>query len=155
MSGKPKDEHVSNWDGDTFENSTSQATIKVKQPDRSNIDQTQLNFSRKPLHIRMKEYCEAINFFLAPNLKLPLYLGLDFIRSFNLIRFDIDSMTSHSDNSVDNSFPRMHELNVAQQKSLDSVINLFPCFTKRGLGKTSLEIHQIDTGDAVPIKYHT
>lgn len=35
---------------------------------------------------------------------------------------------------------------------LDQIITEFPSFVSKELGETSLETHNIDTGDAVPVK---
>lgn len=98
---------------------------------------------------------KPVDFYLVPSLKLELFLGIDFMTSFNLIRLDVHGLSHHetlAEDEAETSYPRMHTLDQHQRQILDDTIAIFPCFTRKGLGKTHLEIHHIDTGSAVPIK---
>lgn len=46
----------------------------------------------------------------------------------------------------------MHHLSDPQRQRLEMIIEKFPSFTEKGLGRTKSEIHMIDTRDAVPVK---
>lgn len=48
--------------------------------------------------------------------------------------------------------PKIHDLSEQQKHILEHVKSYFKCYTKYGLGKTNLETHIIDTGDATPKK---
>lgn len=47
---------------------------------------------------------------------------------------------------------KVHKLSSLEQHTLDQVKTRFRCYTKYGLGKTTLETHVIDTGYATPKK---
>lgn len=99
-----------------------------------------------------------VDFYLVPDLRDSLHLGVKFMKDFNLLRLENCCLTTNNvtldetDSLVVNEYPRTHKLNDSQQLELNRVISKFPCFTERGLGKTCLEIHTIDTGNAVPFK---
>lgn len=90
-----------------------------------------------------------IDFYLVPSLSQELYLGIDFWQLFQVAPHLVSEL------SVIKSTPHarpQHDLNKKHQSSLNSVISKFPSFSESGLGKTSVETHVIDTGDAEPVK---
>lgn len=96
-----------------------------------------------------------IQFLIIPNLTQNLYLGVDFVRAFNLAK---DLFSDRSLSLGNESFNEMdcddnvHKLNFTEQRKLDEAINSFPSYSKSGLGRTSLVTHVIDTGENKPIK---
>lgn len=50
--------------------------------------------------------------------------------------------------AIDIDTPKMHVLTKEQQQQLELAKREFKCYTKYGLGKTNIEEHNIDTGDA-------
>lgn len=102
-----------------------------------------------------------ISFFVCKDINMPIILGSDFLRSFDLCR-DIfstaqvgtkaDNLNLLSDNSV-----HLHELGdlTNQQKQIiQDIASQFQTIAATGdrLGFTTLEEHTIDTGDHPPIK---
>lgn len=47
---------------------------------------------------------------------------------------------------------KAHDLTPLQNQKLQEIRAQFPSFLDRGLGKTHLQTHTIDTGDALPVK---
>ncbi|XP_059221494.1 uncharacterized protein LOC131996064 [Stomoxys calcitrans] len=99
----------------------------------------------------------AVTFYLVPSLRRELFLGVDFMRSFNLFA-GVDSLSTNdiglcgdADDRTDDEI-KLHSLTDQQRKRLNVVMEMFPCYTKKGLGKTSIEVHTIDTRDACPVK---
>lgn len=96
---------------------------------------------------------KRLDFYVIPSINKRVILGIDFWRIFQLapgIISSIDTSKAMVDGTDTNlkKFP----LSSSQEKRLDSVINLFPNYKEQGLGKTSLLSHDIDVGDAKPIK---
>lgn len=87
--------------------------------------------------------------FIAPELHQELYLGTNFIRSFKLAP-NLFPPASISEISVEH--PNRHTLSDHEKVLLAQVVAQFPCSETLGLGKTNLEIHDIDTGNNPPIK---
>ena len=88
-----------------------------------------------------------IDLFIVPSLQQKLYLGVDFWRSFQLapnLISEISLVPELDANKCD--------LTAQETSALLETIKLFPSFSTKGLGKTSLMEHSIDTGDATPIK---
>lgn len=87
--------------------------------------------------VTFKNVTRNILFYLSPTLQQPVYLGINFWKLFDIY------MTS-SEN--------MHCLTDFQLYDLKRVVDQFPSFKKLGLGRTSLEVHSINTGDSEPFK---
>lgn len=88
---------------------------------------------------------EELDIYIVPTFKQNLYLGIDFWRKFNPL--PILACVSELDlKSVE------HDLSSVQKTQLASIVNLFPSFTKEGLGKTGLITHVIDVGMAKIVK---
>ena len=106
------------------------------------------------LNVEYKDFSKLHKFFLIPSLSKPLYLGIDFWRSFQIapelhqnseicdITLDIDS-----ESPVDHA----HNLSKSESEELQRVVSKFPCSTINGLGHTSYIQHRIDTDSAEPI----
>ena len=84
---------------------------------------------------------------LMPSLSQSLYLGIDFWSKFNIVPHLVNEINLSSD-----QINKPVNLSENQMLRLQAVKDKFPSFAKMGLGKTDLEEHVIDTGDAVPIK---
>lgn len=131
------------------------------------------------VEVSFKGQLQKIKFLLVPSISQRVILGLDFWRVFNLASDIFESaiivnpsanesikqnlsdcfgiqrpLKDLSDSSGDEPYflENKYPLSSAQQQQLNSVINLFPSFEKRGLGKTTLIEHDIDVGEAKPIK---
>lgn len=90
-----------------------------------------------------------IRIYIIPELKNDLYLGIDFVRKFNLINSNILEINSFSPTVSNNC----HELTTSMREELENVIKLFPSFERDGLGRTSLIEHSIEiVKEAKPIK---
>lgn len=100
---------------------------------------------RVKCNICFKGVVRQVLLFVAPKLKQSLYLGSDFFDLFDLWHPSVAEIASITD---DNS----HPLTPEEELTLNSVIHSFPSFEIRGLGKTSLVQHRIDTGDSEPVK---
>ena len=113
--------------------------------------------------------------YLLPSLSQNLYLGIDFWNLFNLklcfvpkslevnelnfnssisgvepikiTRTDFESEDKQTKPSYD-----MHILSDVEKIKLENAKSYFKCYSKHGLGKTKLEEHVIDTGNAPPKK---
>lgn len=97
--------------------------------------------------IRYKGIDKEIDLFIVPSLTQQIYLGVDFWRIFQLAPNLISEIVVHSE-----SDSNVCNLNSKEQRALQDTIKMFPSFTEKGLGRTNLMEHVIDTGDAVPIK---
>ena len=84
-----------------------------------------------------------------------MYLGIDFVRAFNLGNdlFSDRSLSIRKEslNEMDCD-DNTHQINLNEQKKLDEAINSFLSYSKSGLGRTSLVTHVIDTGEHKPIR---
>lgn len=128
--------------------------------------------------ITFKDIIRNLNLFIIPSLSQRLILGIDFWKNFNLMPNVIESVDivhksilsiSHSKSciptdeapcSIENdkiynsndSEEHPYSLTSSQRLQLNTIISLFPDFQKEGLGRTSLIQHEIDVGEAKPIK---
>lgn len=94
---------------------------------------------------------EILKIYIIPDLKNELYLGIDFVRKFNILNIDtslgqiIEINMSEEENC--------HSLTPAMRRQLDNTVRLFPSFENEGLGKTLLLEHNIELLlDAKPVK---
>lgn len=101
---------------------------------------------------------ENILFYICPNLQQEAYLGVNFWKSFELAPeiFGVDEL--NTENLADN-FPldleqvESHNLSPEEEEQLEAIKSRFKTFEKNGLGKTNLELHQIQLIEgAEPIK---
>lgn len=106
--------------------------------------------------VKFKSKVKNIDFYVTPSLSQPIYLGVNFFKAFEIAQdiFNCVNELSTFDPTLpsDNNTPEMHTLTEDQKQKLSDVVQTFPCFSKRGLGKTHLVEHHIDTGDAMPVK---
>lgn len=107
---------------------------------------------RIKIKVKFQNKCKEIDFFVCPSLSQPIYLGIDFFSAFEIGKdlFNLEEVSLLK--SQDTEDPERHTLTEEQQLILDKVVIQFPCFTKQGLGKTHLVEHNIDTGNAEPVK---
>lgn len=103
---------------------------------------------RTQTKITYKGETKDITIYIAPGLTQSLYLGYDFFELFGLDKFLVSEISTPNLNADTNA----HELNTKQLRMVENVKQLFPSFSKLGLGKTHLIEHHIDTGNATPIK---
>lgn len=94
---------------------------------------------------------KSIRLYIVPGLTQRLYLGIDFWRSFGIVPMSVDGLSGDLV-EIDDDVSVTHCLTSEQQRSIDLVKQLFPNFAVEGLGRTNLIKHQIDVGDAKPIK---
>lgn len=121
--------------------------------------------------LNFKGQTHKMKFFIIPSITQRMILGVDFCKTFkifadifgsvDMISLDKpssylsdlpvkpDVCLSEKNTSAEESY---YPLSATQQTQLDTVISLFPNFEKQGLGRTSLITHNIDVGDASPIK---
>ena len=127
------------------------------------------------VEIKCNDISKSIILYLVPTLSQNLYLGIDFWNLFdlkpcfvnkslkleeislsnsdsNFEKFRIESNNPDTFDEKEKIIYPMHELSQEQQVALEKAKSNFRCYTKFGLGKTTLEEHQIDTGDAPPKK---
>lgn len=98
-----------------------------------------------------------VEFFIIPDLKQDIYLGIGFWKDFGLLDkiTDITQTISELDVGREDDLPdtsKRHKLSISQQNKLNVVIRKLPSYEKEGLGRTHLIEHSIDIGDAKPIK---
>ena len=112
--------------------------------------------------VRYSNKVQTIKFFVQPEIKLPIHFGINFWKAFNLAP-DIlacipRSNTTDNKLSVDNisedGLRDLESLTVDQKQELEKVKHLFDGINtdKVGLGRTHLIQHEINTGNAKPIK---
>lgn len=101
---------------------------------------------REKATISFNKISSEVIFFLVPT------LGVDFMRQFGLFA-TVCSITTNGvslgpESEESEGKEETHILEPLQQARLHRVISGFPCFSKRSLGRTHLEVHIIDTRDA-------
>ena len=97
--------------------------------------------------ITYKNETKKIEMYVVPSLQQKLYLGINFWKSFGIAPQIISEISQPINVSSE-----MRELSGEEFSKLQTTISMFPSFATLGLGKTMLEEHEIDTGDAEPIK---
>ena len=104
------------------------------------------------MQIYYKGKANDIDLFVVPSLTQQLYLGVDFWRIFQIAPHIISEISPPRVivNKLDSAIEC--DLNDQQRQKLREIIAKFPSFTTKGLGKTKLLEHFIDTGNATPIK---
>lgn len=151
--------------------------ISFKSYVRTADDKFQKATGLLEVEVSFKEQTHKLKFFIVPSIAQRLILGLDFWESFGLaaglfesaivlypsicstVSQDLSELSAVGkksevlpDNIVTSSEPNKYPLTKNQLQQLNAIINLFPSFERQGLGRTSLIEHDIDVGDAKPIK---
>lgn len=105
-----------------------------------------------------------IKAYVVPSVQNPLILGIDFWRIFGLfpkhldaVMFLKDTVKSNTLNTSTVDKPAIlsyNNLSASEKCTADTLITKFSeiSYEKKGLGRTSLITHPIDTGDAAPIR---
>lgn len=97
---------------------------------------------------------KTLSVLVVPSLRHPLVLGVDFCRAFGLqLDFRTESWQSTPVNlAAINAIHRLDTLSPSQRNQLIPIIEQYVRLSSRGLGRTHLVTHVIDTGTAPPIK---
>lgn len=97
---------------------------------------------------------KVVTFYLVPTVNRSLSLVV-FLIAFGCFA-ETDCLSTNGISLFDEGEAeedrQMHQLSPERLFRLEEVIKQFPCFTTRGLGKTTLEVHTIDTVRARPVK---
>lgn len=117
-----------------------------------------------PLPIVFNDTCKVIKFHVIPEIEYYMLLGMDFWNEFEILpdNFLQASYISSSDpclaevtlNSTDIFIHSYENLDLSQKAVADEVVLKFKqiSYEHKGLGRTHLIKHHIDTGDADPIR---
>lgn len=90
---------------------------------------------------------------LVPSVRHTLILGVDFCRAFGIsINFKTGSFSTRGDICTLNGLSGSDQLTQSQRQALNNVIQKYQELGSKGLGRTPLVEHVIDTGDAAPTK---
>lgn len=113
------------------------------------------------LPVTFEGQLHVIKAYVVPEVETPIILGIDFWRIFQICPKYLGSITvsknSLAEVKLNNSqtFINSYDQLVASQKSIaDNIIAQFKSISieEKGLGRTNLITHRIDTGDAQPIR---
>lgn len=106
------------------------------------------------LSIGLNGVSKEMSVLVVPSLRHPLVLGVDFCRHFGIhIDFSLDHWTSNPvETATVNAINGLESLPPSQATLLKPIIQAYESLGSRGLGRTDLVTHIIDTGDALPIK---
>lgn len=111
------------------------------------------------LPVTFNNQLHIIKAYVVPNIQPPLILGIDFWRQFRLCPKYLGSvqMTTyqHEKNELNaNKIQSYQCLNESQKHKVDQLMEQYKniSFERKGLGRTHLIEHRIDTGDAPPIR---
>lgn len=111
--------------------------------------------------IQYKGIVKVIRFYIQPQITLPIHFGINFWKAFDLapeVLACIPSVNCDNISTLDqvseDGLRNFDNLSPQQKHELENVISLFSDIDteKVGLGRTHLAEHNIDTGDAKPIK---
>lgn len=118
------------------------------------------------LPIQFQNQKHTLNVYVVPNVKHSLILGMDFWRIFGLFPKYLDRIAYYrdSDEIFTTDFQKLQpqsqnlcsydHLTSGEKTKADQIITQFHSisYEERGLGRTHLITHPIDTGDAAPIR---
>lgn len=124
--------------------------LKFESNIRTASGQVQKIIGKIRASVSYKGKTEEIDFYIVPSLMQELYLGLNFWKLFG-IAADIFNDQIEEVNFVMKD-PNMHNLNEEELAKLKEVVSQFPSSTIKGLGRTDILTHTIDTGNSQPIK---
>lgn len=83
------------------------------------------------LLVKFNGLTKNIKFYVIPSLTQQLYLGVDFWQAFGLNLYAVEEL----DINPEEQHPDKHTLTPAEQRQLNSVINLFSSYARDGLGR--------------------
>lgn len=95
----------------------------------------------------------VVDFYIMNCLKHDIILGMNFFESFNLVIGAGKSIADITEINVSQPVTSRDELSVQQKECLDKLLEEMAAEIGKGLGRTSLIKHRIDTGDSLPIKH--
>lgn len=114
------------------------------------------------LPIRFKDEVKVIKTHVIPEVKSNLILGIDFWKEFKILPNHLNSVhylsavevNNNEYNNKSNFLNCYKNLNSRERDIADDIIGKFKeiSFEAKGLGRTPLIVHKIDTGDAEPIR---
>lgn len=114
------------------------------------------------LPVSFLDKMHILKVYVVPEIQNMLILGMDFWRLFNLFPKHLDSVMITKDTETLNTISIAQSthlcdydhLSTEQKVTADHIITQFReiAYEERGLGRTSLITHNIDTGDAAPIR---
>lgn len=110
------------------------------------------------LPVTFEEQTHTIKAYVVPKVDTPLILGVDFWRRFKLCPKYIGSMnikeTSNTNTQETTHLTPYQNLNTSQRTVVDSIIDRFKAisYEQKGLGRTSMIEHRINTGIVPPIR---
>lgn len=111
------------------------------------------------LPVNFENQFHILKAYVIPNITTPLILGIDFWKAFKLFPKFTNSITFYEENLLSVSEPpntllSYNELSEAQRVAADNIVEQFEEIStaKKGLGRTHLVTHRIDTQDALPIR---
>lgn len=106
------------------------------------------------LSIGLNGVYKDMSVLVVPSMKHPLVLGVDFCRQFGIhIDFSTGSWTSKTvEIAPVNAIHGLTTLPPTKAELLKPIIEAYESLGARGLGRTDLVTHIIDTGNALPIK---
>lgn len=118
-----------------------------------------LGYLNMPVHFENQFH--IIKTYVVPEIQSSLILGIDFWRAFKICPRYLGSLqfneTPLADLKSDNPQTFIHSydnLNESQKIIADDIIEKFKdiSFERKGLGRTQVIAHQIDTGDSPPVR---
>lgn len=113
------------------------------------------------LNITFENVTQVIKAFVVPEIETSLILGIDFWRAFKICPKYLSSLqilnptaSKITPSTLSSNLQSYGHLSDDQRIQADHVINQFKevSFEKKGLGRTSLIKHNIDTGETQPIR---
>lgn len=116
------------------------------------------------LPVNFQGQTQILKMYVVPNIKHSLILGIDFWRSFGLLPKNLDRIAFYKDSEtifttdLEDGKPKLlfsyDHLSEEQKSTADDLISQFLniSYEERGLGRTAMTTHAIDTGDAAPIR---
>lgn len=115
--------------------------------------------------ITFQNQLHIMDIYVVPQIKNSLILGMDFWNLFGLFPKNLNYVVMRSESHVSNIDPTIDNnaklcdydhLSEDQRTTADHIISQFRdiSYEERGLGRTTLITHSIDTGDAAPIRQH-
>lgn len=101
--------------------------------------------------IEFRDLKRNIKIYIVPDLKNELYLGIDFVRSFEILNLDTGGMEVKE--LYHNNAGICHNLTPEMSKRLENTIRLLPSYEREGLGRTLLLRHTIELEEnSKPVK---